>query len=83
MEDDISHDFLASFPLPVQPVAASKTTLALQGLDKALLEAELVDPKLTVSVEEFTGPNGPLRTVSEKTKKRLLDLGITEFFAGK
>ena len=31
---------------------------------------------------EFTGPDGPLRTLSERTRKRLLDLGITEFFAG-
>ncbi|KAL5525610.1 hypothetical protein ACEPAG_6946 [Sanghuangporus baumii] len=76
---------LPSFPLPVAPDAPSKATLALQGLDKALLGAEIVDPSRTLSINALdTGRdlNGvDLPVISEKMKKRLQEIGITDFFA--
>lgn len=71
---------LASFPLPRQPDAPSKTTLALQGLDKALVEAEIIDPRRIVPLSS-TGSDDNAN-LSERTRKRLHDLGITELFAG-
>lgn len=73
---------LPSFPLPVQPNAPSKSTLALQGLDKALLEAEIIDPARVLPIDSLTRPEGQSPILSEKTKARLQELGITEFFAG-
>lgn len=65
---------LPLFPLPTRPDAPSRATLALQGQDKALIEAELVDPQRTTSIDEAG--------IGEKTAKRLKDLGIQELFAG-
>lgn len=73
---------LPSFPLPVIPKAPSKATLALQGLDKALLNAELIDPALTIPLDALERPSGDLPVLSEKTKKRLVELGVSELFAG-
>lgn len=72
---------LPIFPLPTRPDAPSKQTLALQGLDKALIEAELVDP---AKLQPFpTAPDDDGGTgLSERTRKRLQELGITELFAG-
>ncbi|KAJ3716067.1 P-loop containing nucleoside triphosphate hydrolase protein [Lentinula raphanica] len=44
---------LPIFPLPTHPSAPSnlKTTLALQGLDRALVDAEIVPPGRTVAVK--------------------------------
>ncbi|EKM58209.1 uncharacterized protein PHACADRAFT_171465 [Phanerochaete carnosa HHB-10118-sp] len=69
---------LPAFPLPSRPDAPSKATLALQGLDKAIVEAELVDPRKTVPISTESEASVLL---SEKTKKRLQELGITELFA--
>lgn len=74
---------LPVFPQPRRPEAPSKSVLALQGLDKALIEAEVVDPATTVpldagakdALDERTGLSGRIRS-------RLKDLGITELFAG-
>ncbi|KAJ7454699.1 DEAD-domain-containing protein [Mycena latifolia] len=71
---------LPSFPLPTHPNAPSKSDLALQGLDQALVGAEIVDATglLPIPPEgEDDGGTG----LSEKTRKRLLDLGIVELFA--
>ncbi|KAJ3555698.1 hypothetical protein NM688_g2432 [Phlebia brevispora] len=71
---------LPIFPLPRQPEGPSKSTLALQGLDKALVEAELVDPRTTVSItleQEFERTYG----LSDKMARRLKDLGIDGLFA--
>lgn len=65
---------LPRFPQPTQPDAPSKSTLALQGQDRALIEAELIDPQRTVSIVEVG--------VSDRTSQRLKDLGIQELFAG-
>ncbi|KAI0734198.1 DEAD-domain-containing protein [Fomitopsis betulina] len=71
---------LPIFPLPTRPDAPSKQTLALQGLDKALIEAELVNP---AKLQPFpTAPDDDGGTgLSERTRKRLQELGITELFA--
>lgn len=42
---------LPLFPLPTRPDAPSKTELALQGLDRAQIEAELVDPNCALSID--------------------------------
>ncbi len=70
---------LPSFPLPSRPDAPSKSTLALQGLDKALIEAELVDPLRTIPLE---GDADAVSLISDKTRRRLKDLGISTMFAG-
>ncbi|KAG5642422.1 hypothetical protein DXG03_002796, partial [Asterophora parasitica] len=71
---------LSSFPLPALPDAPSKSTLALQGLDKALVDAELVDPTQLLPIPDGEEDGGTM--LSERTRKRLKDVGITELFAG-
>ncbi|KAG5731150.1 hypothetical protein E4T56_gene20630, partial [Termitomyces sp. T112] len=70
---------LPSFPLPALPNAPSKFALALQGLDQALVDAELVNPANSLSIPD--GPNDGGTQLSERMRKRLQDLGITELFA--
>ncbi|GLB40165.1 putative DEAD box helicase family protein [Lyophyllum shimeji] len=70
---------LPSFPLPALPDAPSKSVLALQGLDQALVDAELVDPTTTLPIPDGEDDGGTM--LSERTRKRLKDLGITELFA--
>ena len=71
---------LPLFPLPTHPDAPSKTELALQGLNKAQIEAELVDPNYTFSID--LGIDSDKSALGLKTRKRLIDLGINELFAG-
>ncbi|KZT07643.1 DEAD-domain-containing protein [Laetiporus sulphureus 93-53] len=71
---------LPAFPLPRRPNAPSKRTLALQGLDKALVEAEIVDPATLQELLSTADADGGTR-LGEKTRKRLKELGITELFA--
>jgi ATP-dependent RNA helicase DDX51/DBP6 len=70
---------LPIFPLPALPNAPSKTELALQGLDQALVDAEIVDAAITlpISPQEDDGLG-----VSSHTRSRLHELGVTELFAG-
>ncbi|KIP05012.1 hypothetical protein PHLGIDRAFT_31066 [Phlebiopsis gigantea 11061_1 CR5-6] len=71
---------LPSFPLPSHPDAPSKATLALQGLDKAIIEAELIEPRRRMPIQSTDAGEAALG-LSEQTKKRLQELGITELFA--
>jgi len=71
---------LPSFPSPAAPDAPSKSVLALQGLDQALLDAEIVDPATSLPIP--SGGEDTTTGLSEKTRKRLKDLGIVELFAG-
>ena len=71
---------LPSFPIPAQPDAPSKADLALQGLDKALVNAELVDSTQVLSLPADENDGGT--NLSLRTRKRLHELGITELFAG-
>lgn len=73
-------------PFPVAHVAQqiSQKELALQGLDPALVDAEIVDSATTIPVDTLSNDfsaNQPV-TLSPKMKKRLQELGITELFAG-
>ncbi|KAI0303611.1 P-loop containing nucleoside triphosphate hydrolase protein [Multifurca ochricompacta] len=71
---------LPLFPLPSRPYVPEKSELALQGLDRALARAQVVDPLLSTPLsldEDGDADNG----ISAKTVKRLRDLGITELFA--
>lgn len=71
---------LPLFPLLTLPDTPSKTELALQGLDRAQIEAELVDPNSTLSIDSDVDNNHS--ALSLKTRKRLIDLGVNELFAG-
>ncbi|KAK7032834.1 oligomycin resistance ATP-dependent permease YOR1 [Favolaschia claudopus] len=71
---------LPSFPLPALPDAPSKTVLAVQGLDRALFGAEIVNSTslLPIPIEDQDdGGTG----LTERTRKRLSELGIVELFA--
>ncbi|KAJ7086115.1 DEAD-domain-containing protein [Mycena belliarum] len=72
--------FLPSFPLPTIPNAPSKSDLALQGLDRALVGAELVDAAGILPIPSDGDDDGGTG-LGKKTRKRLLDLGIIELFA--
>lgn len=72
--------FLPSFPLPVRPDAPSKLDLALLGVDQALIDAEMVNSTTTMPIDVDVDESGT--GLSEKTRKRLVELGITELFAG-
>ncbi|EAU85306.2 ATP-dependent RNA helicase [Coprinopsis cinerea okayama7 len=85
---DIPVGFLPSFPLPKLPNAPSKATLALQGLDRKLIEAEIVDPSTVLPLpgpdddDDETKDGDDIRIrLGSKTRKRLAELGITELFA--
>ncbi|KAF9484381.1 P-loop containing nucleoside triphosphate hydrolase protein [Pholiota conissans] len=70
---------LPSFPLPALPDAPSKSLLAFQGLDQALVGAELVSPSTILPIPTEKDDGGT--RLSERMRKRLRDLGITELFA--
>ncbi|KAG1734119.1 DEAD-domain-containing protein [Suillus lakei] len=74
------HMSLPIFPLPTLPDAPPKSILALQGLDQALVEAEVVNPSSRLPI---ISKGDDTRTgLSERTRRRLIELGITELFAG-
>ncbi len=56
--------------------------LALQGLDKALIEAEIVNPATTLPLDAAKDGQDERTGLSGKMRRRLQDLGITELFAG-
>ncbi|KAF9266507.1 DEAD-domain-containing protein [Marasmius fiardii PR-910] len=68
---------LLSFPLPSFPDTPTESALALQGLDQALMDAEVVDPSTTLSISQQSTRTG----LGDKMQKRLQELGITELFA--
>ncbi|RPD61095.1 DEAD-domain-containing protein [Lentinus tigrinus ALCF2SS1-7] len=72
---------LPAFPQPRRPEAPSRTVLALQGLDKALIEAQVVDPATTLPLETSKDAQDERTGLSGKMRRRLQDLGITELFA--
>lgn len=71
---------LRDFPVPKLPEPPSKSVLARQGLDQSLVNAEVIDPTTTLSLQE---ENYVTRRLSARIRKRLGDLGITELFASK
>ncbi|CAE6503686.1 unnamed protein product [Rhizoctonia solani] len=72
---------LPAFPLPTQPAPPSKAILALQGLDKAILDAEIIDPTATARVPA-SGESDPLGLrINDRTRERLAELGIESLFA--
>jgi len=79
-DDPESNRALPLFPLPIRPDAPSKTELALQGLDRAQIGAELVDPNSTLSIDMDADNNSS--ALGLNTRRVLIDLGINELFAG-
>ncbi|KDN48626.1 hypothetical protein RSAG8_02613, partial [Rhizoctonia solani AG-8 WAC10335] len=73
---------LPAFPLPTQPAPPSKAVLALQGLDKAILDAEIIDPKATAQVPAPGKPDPLGLGINDRMRERLAELGIESFFAG-
>lgn len=73
---------LPVFPQPRRPDAPSKTVLALQGLDKALIEAQVVDPATTLPLDDDYESRDERTGLSGKMRKRLQELRIAELFAG-
>lgn len=71
---------LPSFPLPSLPDAPSKSVLALQGLDQALIDADVVHPSTILPIPDAEDDDGGTR-LSAKIRKRLKSIGITELFA--
>jgi len=71
---------LPRFPLPKQPEAPSPAVLYLQGVDEALIEAEVVDPARTIPF--FANDQEDASGLSLKARQRLSQLGISELFAG-
>ncbi|KAF8442427.1 P-loop containing nucleoside triphosphate hydrolase protein [Boletus edulis BED1] len=71
---------LPSFPLPTAPSAPPKSVLAMQGIDKALVHAEVISPASVIPLS--TAEQDPYNSgLSLKTRRRLFDLGISELFA--
>ncbi|KAG8853895.1 ATP-dependent RNA helicase dbp6 [Tulasnella sp. 330] len=74
--------YLPAFPRPMQPEAPSKASLYLQGLDKALSRARVVDSTLTLPLPPLSDDGKPDSFgISTPTRRRLEDMGITELFA--
>lgn len=71
---------LPIFPMPALPNAPSKSVLALQGLDQALVDAEVILPSRVLIIPSGKDDGGT--RLSERTRTRLKDIGITELFAG-
>ncbi|KAG9128085.1 ATP-dependent RNA helicase dbp6 [Ceratobasidium sp. 392] len=72
---------LPSFPLPTQPAPPSKTTLALQGLDRAILEAEVIDPASSAPVPRPGSPSSTCPELDDHMRERLVELGVESLFA--
>ena len=72
---------IPSLPLPELPNAPPKSMLALQGIDQALVDAEVVDPTTVLPMDSHVDVEGNIG-LGEKTRERLKELGITELFAG-
>jgi ATP-dependent RNA helicase DDX51/DBP6 len=80
-EDVISQPgFLPVFPLPSQPAPPSKLALALQGLDTALSSAIVIPANSTHDISNSSSADE--MGLTEKMRKRLLELDISELFAG-
>lgn len=68
------------FPSPTIPNVPPQSVLAMQGVDKALIHAEIIDPAAVTPLS--TAEQDHDIGLSSKTRRRLLDLGISELFPG-
>ncbi|KAG7451095.1 DEAD-domain-containing protein [Guyanagaster necrorhizus] len=71
---------LPLFPLPTLPDFPSRRDLALQGLDQALVDAEFIDSSTSLPVP-LGGDDDGGTNLSERSRKRLHELGIAHLFA--
>ncbi|KEP53057.1 DEAD-box helicase family protein [Rhizoctonia solani 123E] len=72
---------LPAFPLPTQPTPPSKAALALQGLDKAILDAEIIDLNATARVPAPNEPDPLDLGIGDRMRERLAEIGIESLFA--
>ncbi|KAG8860793.1 ATP-dependent RNA helicase dbp6 [Serendipita sp. 411] len=70
---------IPTFPVPNQPPPVSKVEAALQGMDSAMRNAEIVDPETTENLEEEESEIR--KRLGPRMIKRLSELGIKELFA--
>lgn len=77
-----SPEGLPSFPLPRHPNPPSTSELLRQGLDKALIGAEIVDPSRGLPIPDPGEPDEHNLGLGDRTCRRLRELGIVELFAG-
>lgn len=68
---------LEPFPLPRMAPAPAPEVLDRQGLPAGLEDANFIEQDLRMPISELTEST----PISERTQKRLKDLGISEFFA--
>jgi ATP-dependent RNA helicase DDX51/DBP6 len=73
---------LPSFPLPTHPAPPSKATLALQGLDRAILEAEVINPAASAPLPRLGDPDPLGLGLDDQMRDRLVELGVDSLFAG-
>ncbi|QRV89703.1 DEAD/DEAH box helicase [Ceratobasidium sp. AG-Ba] len=72
---------LPSFPRPTRPTPPSKAALARQGLDRAILEAEIIDPSSSTRVPRPGEPDSDGLGLDDQMRERLVELGIEKLFA--
>ncbi|WVN89789.1 uncharacterized protein L203_105019 [Cryptococcus depauperatus CBS 7841] len=71
---------LKAFPLPHAAPLPPASVLAKQGLPRGLEDATFIDQSLLVSVDDFEMERKE-EGLSERMKKRLKEIGVTDFFA--
>lgn len=73
---------LEPFPLPRMAPAPSDAVLSRQGMPSGLADAEFIEQDTRLSVAALASSLGAGSAgLSERTQKRLTDLGVEEFFA--
>ncbi|QRV75007.1 DEAD/DEAH box helicase [Ceratobasidium sp. AG-Ba] len=72
---------LPSFPRPTRPTPPSKAALARQGLDRAILGAEIIDPSSSARVPRPGEPDLDGLGLDDQMRERLVELGIEKLFA--
>jgi hypothetical protein len=73
---------LPSFPRPTRPAPPSKAILALQGLDRAIIDAQIVDPASNAPIPRPGSLDSNGLGLDDQMLERLAELGIESLFAG-
>lgn len=73
---------LVPFPLPQSAPAPDTSVLARQGLPKGLEDATFIDQSLRIEIEGLQ-VEGQDQVLSVNMRRRLKDIGVEDFFAGR